>query len=158
MASNTRSTSRRGDAQHRQPALSSPPLPLPHDRQQVDPLVSAVHAAFHSLSTSLSSNHQSPSNASELDMGRSPALAGKEKQLDIVVATDQLILRGTGVDVEPALLSGNVVLNLLEPASIKQISLVFRGKARVPSTSPEPCAFIFFAVSFPANRSLTGMF
>ncbi|KLO15423.1 hypothetical protein SCHPADRAFT_824726, partial [Schizopora paradoxa] len=70
-------------------------------------------------------------------MGRTPPLSAA-KAVDIVVASEQLILRGTGVDVEPALLSGNVVLNLTEPTSIKQINLLFRGKAHVPSTSIEP--------------------
>lgn len=58
--------------------------------------------------------------------------------LDIVVNSDTLFLKGTGVDVEPALLSGNVVLNLTEPTSIKEITLVFRGKARLPNAANEP--------------------
>ncbi len=57
--------------------------------------------------------------------------------VDIAVNTATLILRGTGVDVEPALLSGNVVLFLTEPTSIKEITLQFRGKARIPPSANE---------------------
>ena len=57
--------------------------------------------------------------------------------VDIAVNSDTLILRGTGVDVEPALLSGNVVLYLSEPTSIKEITLQFRGKARIPPSANE---------------------
>ena len=57
--------------------------------------------------------------------------------VDITVNSDTLVLRGTGVDVEPALLSGNVALYLTEPASIKEIQLQFRGKARIPPSANE---------------------
>ena len=57
--------------------------------------------------------------------------------VDISVNTDTLVLRGTGVDVEPALLSGNVVLYLSEPTAIKEIQLQFRGKARIPPSANE---------------------
>ncbi len=57
--------------------------------------------------------------------------------VDILVNTDTLILRGTGVDVAPALLSGNVVLYLSEATSIKEITLSFRGKARIPPAQNE---------------------
>ena len=120
-----------------------PPSTTLLDDHHQDPLVSAVNAAFQSLSTSPSSPAL-PSSATanhHLDMGRTPPLSAA-KAVDIVVASEQLILRGTGVDVEPALLSGNVILNLTEPTSIKQINLLFRGKARVPSTSIEPYVIV----------------
>ena len=67
----------------------------------------------------------------------------KEKQhrhptLEIHVNSDVLCLRGTGVDVNPALLSGNVVLQLSEPTAIKEITLQFRGKAHLPVSAAEP--------------------
>ncbi|RPD78764.1 hypothetical protein L226DRAFT_543977 [Lentinus tigrinus ALCF2SS1-7] len=67
----------------------------------------------------------------------------KEKQhkhphLEIHVNNDVLCLRGTGVDVNPALLSGNVVLQLSEPTAIKEITLQFRGKAHLPVSAAEP--------------------
>lgn len=128
------------------PHQAAAPSTLLDDHHQ-DPLVSAVNAAFQSLSTSPSS----PALPASTDMGRSPPLS-VTKAVDINVASDQLILRGTGVDVEPALLSGNVVLNLTEPTSIKQINLLFRGKARVPSTSIEPYVFL---VATPKSLRLT---
>ncbi|KAI0630418.1 hypothetical protein C8Q77DRAFT_1219962 [Trametes polyzona] len=64
----------------------------------------------------------------------------KHPHLEIHVASDLLCLRGTGVDVNPALLSGNVVLHLSEPTSIKEITLSFRGKARLPVSAAEPLA------------------
>ncbi|KAI8992968.1 hypothetical protein BD414DRAFT_412836 [Trametes punicea] len=64
----------------------------------------------------------------------------KHPHLEIHVASDVLCLRGTGVDVNPALLSGNVVLHLSEPTSIKEITLSFRGKARLPVSAAEPLA------------------
>ena len=66
----------------------------------------------------------------------------KEKErhprLEIVLDQDCLYLRGTGVDVNPALLSGNVILQLSEPTSIKEITLQFRGKAHLPASAAEP--------------------
>ena len=59
----------------------------------------------------------------------------KEKQqqsLEIVVANDVLQLKGPGTEAEPALLSGNVVLYLPEATPIKDITLHFRGKTRLP--------------------------
>jgi arrestin-related trafficking adapter 4/5/7 len=58
--------------------------------------------------------------------------------LEIVVNQDVITLKGTGVDVEPAVLSGNVILHLGEPTSIREISLQFRGKARLPASAAEP--------------------
>ena len=62
----------------------------------------------------------------------------RHPHLEINVNNDVLCLRGTGVDVNPALLSGNVVLHLSEPTSIKEITLQFRGKARLPASAAEP--------------------
>jgi len=52
--------------------------------------------------------------------------------LEVVVTNDVLYLRGPGTEVEPVLLSGNVVLCLPEDTDIKDITLHFRGKARLP--------------------------
>lgn len=62
----------------------------------------------------------------------------KEKlqpSLEIVVTNDVLCLKGPGTEVEPVLLSGNVVLYLPEDTDIKDITLHFRGKARLPSSN-----------------------
>lgn len=69
-----------------------------------------------------------------------PLRGDKEKlhsALDIVVNSEQLILRGTGNEVEPVLLSGHVVLQLCEPTSIKEITLHFRGKAKIPPSGSD---------------------
>ena len=65
---------------------------------------------------------------------------GREKDckshLDIQVNSPVIFLKGVGVDVEPALLTGHVALYLTESTSIKEITLQFRGKARVFSSDP----------------------
>ncbi|KAL5523549.1 hypothetical protein ACEPAG_7722 [Sanghuangporus baumii] len=121
-----------------------------HAHGQEEHLVSALQAALHSLSGPTPSPGEHPAAATVTPPMtvypsppvRSEAHSPREKPhaptLDISVASDQLYLRGTGVDVEPTLLSGNVVLHLSEPTSLKQIVLVFRGKARVPSNPHDP--------------------
>ncbi|TRM70115.1 hypothetical protein BD626DRAFT_422757 [Schizophyllum amplum] len=65
----------------------------------------------------------------------------KEKErhprCEIVLDQECLYLRGTGVDVEPARLSGHLVLYLTESTSVREITLHFRGKARLPVPSHE---------------------
>ncbi|TEB10260.1 hypothetical protein FA13DRAFT_1889684 [Coprinellus micaceus] len=52
--------------------------------------------------------------------------------IDVLLDAPFLTLKGTGPDVEPTRLSGNVMLYLTEATSIKEITLQFRGKARLP--------------------------
>ncbi|KAF9236340.1 hypothetical protein BU15DRAFT_50123 [Melanogaster broomeanus] len=91
-------------------------------------LASAVHAA---LSTFVpgSSSHSDHYHHHHHDMGKEKERAG----IEIVVDSDCLVLKGTGIDVEPTVLSGHVVLHLTERTSIKEITLQFRGKARLPA-------------------------
>ncbi|KAL0575550.1 hypothetical protein V5O48_006424 [Marasmius crinis-equi] len=56
-------------------------------------------------------------------------------RLEILLDKESIYLKGTGPDVEPAILSGHVVLYLTESTSIKEITLQFRGKARLPVPS-----------------------
>ena len=116
--------------------LTRPPSP-PHNQHpahrnganlDVDLLASALHNALQGISTRAPS-HDSHDMAREKD--RSPSL-------DIQVNSDLLVLKGTGVDVAPTLLSGNLVLHLAEATSIKEITLSFRGKARLPPSASEP--------------------
>ncbi|CAK5267198.1 unnamed protein product [Mycena citricolor] len=51
-----------------------------------------------------------------------------DQQLEVLLDHEYLFLSGTGLDVEPAHLSGRVVLNLSEPTTIRSVSLQFRGK------------------------------
>lgn len=124
--------------------LARPPSPPPRDTEE-DALSAALHAALQPFSTAtgLQSNphygSQSPHptwTPQTDEMLREKAERG-HPSVDISVNSDTLVLRGTGVDVEPALLSGNVVLYLSEATSIKEITLQFRGKARIPPSANE---------------------
>ena len=55
--------------------------------------------------------------------------------LDVVLDNQYLVLKGTGPDVDPTTLRGHVRLVLTEPTSIKEITLQFKGKAKIPSNS-----------------------
>jgi hypothetical protein len=68
-------------------------------------------------------------------------LHGERLRLDIVLDSDFICLRGTGVDVDPALLSGHVILSLAEPTSVKEITLLFKGKAKLPRPGAELCEY-----------------
>lgn len=71
--------------------------------------------------------------------------------IDLVVDSDVLTLKGNGAEVTPALLSGQIVLDLAEPTTVKQITLQFRGKAKLPPVENEP---ILHRVSF-SNSPMT---
>ena len=43
--------------------------------------------------------------------------------IEIIVDSDTLILRGTGAEVSPALLSGRVILLLVDSTPVKQVIL-----------------------------------
>ena len=69
-----------------------------------------------------------PFHSPQQDMARD-----KEKShLDIILDNPYLVLKGTGPDVDPTTLSGHVRLFLTEATSIKQITLHFKGKAKLP--------------------------
>jgi hypothetical protein len=51
--------------------------------------------------------------------------------LEIHLDNDLVVLRGAGGDVNPALLTGQVVLNLTESTNIKELTLRLEGKAKV---------------------------
>ncbi|KAJ7282900.1 hypothetical protein C8J57DRAFT_1296904 [Mycena rebaudengoi] len=52
--------------------------------------------------------------------------------LEVHLDNEFICLKGTGNDIEPARLTGHVVLYLAESTPIKEITLQFRGKARLP--------------------------
>ncbi|KIJ60026.1 hypothetical protein HYDPIDRAFT_32605 [Hydnomerulius pinastri MD-312] len=111
-------------------SLTRPPSPsrdvhLTHNNvgHEEDHLSSALHAALSSFAPG------SSSHSADHDMGKEKERAG----IEIIVNSDCLSLKGTGVDVEPALLSGHVALHLTEATSIKEITLQFRGKVRLPA-------------------------
>ena len=55
--------------------------------------------------------------------------------LDVVLDSQYLVLKGTGPDIDSTTLRGHVRLVLTEPTSIKEITLQFKGKAKIPSNS-----------------------
>ncbi|KAJ7646953.1 hypothetical protein FB45DRAFT_986895 [Roridomyces roridus] len=57
--------------------------------------------------------------------------------LEVHLDNEFICLKGTGNDVEPARLTGHVALHLAESTPIKEITLQFRGKARLPPLSNE---------------------
>jgi hypothetical protein len=71
-----------------------------------------------------------------------PKKDDKPTNVEIIVDSDVLTLRGTGVEVTPALLSGKVALNLAESTPVKQITLQFRGKAKLPPVENELWVFL----------------
>ncbi|KAF4567339.1 hypothetical protein EYR40_006337 [Pleurotus pulmonarius] len=122
--------------------LARPPSP---GAREIDPeewaLSSAFHAVpFHSSSTPAASTSQLsqhlqdplPQSPHESHTSNNMSKEKERQRVDIVLDSDCLYLKGTGVDVEPALLSGHVILYLAESTPIKEITLQFRGKARLP--------------------------
>jgi hypothetical protein len=81
----------------------------------------------------------SPHNLSNPDMSRDK---DAKPHLDILLDSPTIILKGVGVDVEPTLLTGHVALYLTESTSIKEITLHFRGKARLPALDPYVTSFV----------------
>ncbi|KAJ3564919.1 hypothetical protein NP233_g7984 [Leucocoprinus birnbaumii] len=76
---------------------------------------------------------QSSSHLADHDASHSK----ERSHLEILLDSQHLTLKGTGVDVEPTRLSGHVILFLAEDTSLKEITLQFRGKARIPIPSSE---------------------
>ncbi|KAJ7636155.1 hypothetical protein DFH06DRAFT_1139191 [Mycena polygramma] len=62
-----------------------------------------------------------------------PSSSRHESQhMEILLDHEYVFLRGTGVDVEPARISGNIALYLTESTTIRSITLQFRGKTYLP--------------------------
>ncbi|KAF9050349.1 hypothetical protein BJ165DRAFT_1342540, partial [Panaeolus papilionaceus] len=62
---------------------------------------------------------------------------GSKPQISVVLDQPYLVLNGTGPDVESTRMSGKVVLSLPEATSLREITLQFRGKARIPMPASE---------------------
>ena len=65
-------------------------------------------------------------------------------RLDVILDKQYLVLKGTGPDVDPTTLSGHVRLVLTEPTSIKEITLQFKGKAKIPILTSNSYEFLVF--------------
>lgn len=82
---------------------------------------------------SLPSRTHSASYLADNDLSHSK----ERSHLEIAVDAQHLTLKGTGVDVESTRLSGHVMLYLVEDTSLKDITLQFRGKGRIPVPASE---------------------
>ncbi len=51
--------------------------------------------------------------------------------VEILLDSEQLVMRGQGGDISQAYLSGHVDLNLPESANVKEISMTLIGKAKI---------------------------
>ena len=96
----------------------------------VDLLASTLHHALQNTTPHHAHHHDRQDSASSRK-------EDKPTNIEIIVDSDVLTLRGTGVDVAPALLSGQVALNLAESTPVKQITLQLRGKAKLPPVENE---------------------
>ncbi|KIM45539.1 hypothetical protein M413DRAFT_442212 [Hebeloma cylindrosporum] len=88
--------------------------------------------ASFSTSTPTDDHHTYAAYHDSANMGRED-----KPRLDIILDAPYLTLKGTGPDVEPTTLSGHVSLYLTEAISIKEITLQFRGKAKIPMPASE---------------------
>ncbi|EJD52800.1 hypothetical protein AURDEDRAFT_111349 [Auricularia subglabra TFB-10046 SS5] len=61
----------------------------------------------------------------------------EDKSFVEIVCPRTVVFRGIGQDVEPARLTGTVVVHLAEPAALRDITLEFTGKAKLPAP-PSP--------------------
>ena len=68
----------------------------------------------------------------------------ERSHLEIALDAQHLILKGTGVDVESTRLSGHVTLHLVEDTSLKEITLQFRGKGRIPAPASDSWVIFCF--------------
>ncbi|KAG8747793.1 hypothetical protein FRC10_011238 [Ceratobasidium sp. 414] len=69
-----------------------------------------------------------------------PVSGSHPPPLEIVLANDDIVFRGIGQDVESALLSGHVVLNLSEATNIREITLHLTGKIKIQLPEGTPHA------------------
>ncbi|KAL4073730.1 hypothetical protein J3A83DRAFT_2606954 [Scleroderma citrinum] len=115
---------------------SSPSRELHNTSNEEDNLSSALHAALSSVAGS--SAH---SQSTDHDMTKEK----ERSSIEILVESNCISFRGTGADVPLARLSGHVALNLAESTSIKEITLHFRGKVRLPASLNEQRALNNYA-------------
>ena len=112
--------------------MPSSPLVAESPSPDEDTHHSSLYSAFHHFSSG--NSHQLLLGPGEHDF-----LSEKSKTgLEIIFSPEVVCMKGTGPDVEPALLSGQVALYLTESTSFKEITLSFRGKTRLPVPSHEP--------------------
>jgi hypothetical protein len=109
-----------------------------HQGAEVDLLASTLHHVLQGIT-----HHTHHSDHPQDD---------KHTGIDLVVDSDVLTLKGNGAEVDPALLSGHIVLDLAESTTVKQITLQFRGKAKLPPVENEPWVSFLLNASHKADR------
>ena len=122
----------------------NPLAPSPsHQGAEVDLLASTLHRVLQG--TSHHTHHTDRQDSA-------PRRDDKHTGIEVVVDTDVLTLKGTGAEVTPALLSGQIVLDLAESTPVKEITLQFRGKAKLPAVENEP--WVFCVWPLPPNADV----
>ena len=96
----------------------------------VDLLASALHHA-------LQLENIAPHTHRHERQDSAPKKDDNPTNIEIVLDKDVLIIRGTEVEATPALLSGQVALSLAESTPVKEITLQFRGKVKLPPVENE---------------------
>ncbi|KAF8971241.1 hypothetical protein BDZ97DRAFT_2071472 [Flammula alnicola] len=113
------------------PHANPPPPPPP---LHISPSTSSHTHVEHTIWGAGESN---PYTFSSLVPTTATTMGNTKAHLDIILDSQYLTLKGTGPDVEPTTLSGHVALHLTESTSIKEITLQFRGKAKIPMPASE---------------------
>ncbi|KAH7339823.1 hypothetical protein B0J17DRAFT_716820 [Rhizoctonia solani] len=110
------------------PASAAPPLDdLPGYQYNPMPVFSSqLH-----LSDNDSHGFEHPATVPPSPYEAPTANSHSPAPLEIILPSDEIIFRGVGQDVESALLSGHLVLNLTEATNIREITLQLTGKVRI---------------------------
>ncbi|KAG8894646.1 hypothetical protein FRC00_008635 [Tulasnella sp. 408] len=108
-------------------------LPPPPPRPSFDDLNAALTTTLPQSAPSSLPSTPAPSEMFLFDTS--------SEHVEIVIPSDNIILRGVGQDVEPTLFSGQVVLRLSEATNIKEINLNFSGKSKLPTADSRTPAF-----------------
>ncbi len=84
--------------------------------------------------TSSSTAHSAPSSCPSTPLTDIMLLDSSTEHLEILLPSENLVLRGVGQDVEPTTLSGQVVLRLANSAHIREVNLTLIGKSSLPQS------------------------
>ncbi|KAF4621109.1 hypothetical protein D9613_000149 [Agrocybe pediades] len=124
-------------------SAAAPPPPPSFSQSQISlgvnsslppSITSSTNPSFPAAPSSTGTSSGANTGVSTTTMGQTH----KDKtRLEIILDAPYLTLKGTGPDVEPTTLSGHVFLYLTETTALKEITLQFRGKARIPMPANE---------------------
>jgi hypothetical protein len=101
-------------------------------------LAFTINSRPSTASTSISRDRDMPHSANELP-------------LDIFIHNDPVVIRGTGIDYEPATVRGVVKLSLPEATDIKEVMVRCTGKAKLAIMQKEGYVSIFLVVHRPVR-------